>query len=590
MLLLLAIFTPRISYCLNLLLIIKMVQEKQIVECVPNISEGRNKEVIKQVTDEIERVKGVKLLDVDPGEATNRTVITFVGTPDVVMEAAFRCVQKAAQLIDMRQHHGAHPRMGATDVCPLIPVSGITLEECAELARKLAERIANELKVPCYCYEAAARTPERKNLAICRKGEYEGLQERMTVEKEAPDFGARPWDEGVARSGCTAVGARDFLIATNFNLNTTSTRRANAIAFDVREKGRPQREGGSPVGKPMKDANGKTIMIPGTLKGTKAIGWYIDEYEIAQVSMNITDINVTPLHVAFDEVSRCAQNRGVRVTGTEIVGLIPKRTLIDAGKYFLKKQQRSTGIPENDIIKIAIKSMGLDDLKEFNPREKVIEFLLEDAQKSEKLIDLTVKGFADETSRESPAPGGGTISAYMGALGAALGTMVANLSSHKAGWDARWEEFSNWADKGQMVQAELMMLVDEDTEAFNRIMEAFGLPKGTDEEKAARSAAIQAATLFATEVPLHTMKASYKVFEICKAMAEEGNPNSVSDAGVGVLAARAAVLGAGLNVKINAAGLKDRTTADKLVGEANELIKKANEQEAEIMKIVEEKL
>lgn len=567
-----------------------MVQEKQIVECVPNISEGRNKEVIKQVTDEIERVKGVKLLDVDPGEATNRTVITFVGTPDVVMEAAFRCVQKAAQLIDMRQHHGAHPRMGATDVCPLIPVSGITLEECAELARKLAERIATELKVPCYCYEAAARTPERKNLAICRKGEYEGLQERMTVEKEAPDFGARPWDEGVARSGCTAVGARDFLIATNFNLNTTSTRRANAIAFDVREKGRPQREGGSPVGKPMKDANGKTIMIPGTLKGTKAIGWYIDEYEIAQVSMNITDINVTPLHVAFDEVSRCAQNRGVRVTGTEIVGLIPKRTLIDAGKYFLKKQQRSTGIPENDIIKIAIKSMGLDDLKEFNPREKVIEFLLEDAQKSEKLIDLTVKGFADETSRESPAPGGGTISAYIGALGAALGTMVANLSSHKAGWDARWEEFSNWADKGQMVQAELMMLVDEDTEAFNRIMEAFGLPKGTDEEKAARSAAIQAATLFATEVPLHTMKASYKVFEICKAMAEEGNPNSVSDAGVGVLAARAAVLGAGLNVKINAAGLKDRATADKLVGEANELIKKANEQEAEIMKIVEEKL
>ena len=567
-----------------------MVQEKQIVECVPNISEGRNKEVIKQVTDEIERVKGVKLLDVDPGEATNRTVITFVGTPDVVMEAAFRCVQKAAQLIDMRQHHGAHPRMGATDVCPLIPVSGITLEECAELARKLAERIATELKVPCYCYEAAARTPERKNLAICRKGEYEGLQERMTVEKEAPDFGARPWDEGVARSGCTAVGARDFLIATNFNLNTTSTRRANAIAFDVREKGRPQREGGSPVGKPMKDANGKTIMIPGTLKGTKAIGWYIDEYEIAQVSMNITDINVTPLHVAFDEVSRCAQNRGVRVTGTEIVGLIPKRTLIDAGKYFLKKQQRSTGIPENDIIKIAIKSMGLDDLKEFNPREKVIEFLLEDAEKSEKLIDLTVKGFADETSRESPAPGGGTISAYMGALGAALGTMVANLSSHKAGWDARWEEFSNWADKGQMVQAELMMLVDEDTEAFNRIMEAFGLPKGTDEEKAARSAAIQAATLFATEVPLHTMKASYKVFEICKVMAEEGNPNSVSDAGVGVLAARAAVLGAGLNVKINAAGLKDRTTADKLVVEANELIKKANEQEAEIMKIVEEKL
>ena len=567
-----------------------MVQEKQIIECVPNISEGRNKAIIKQVTDEIERVKGVKLLDVDPGEATNRTVITFVGAPDAVLEAAFQCVKKAAQLIDMRHHHGAHPRMGATDVCPLIPVSGITLEECAVLARKLAERIANELQIPCYCYEAAARTPERRNLAICRKGEYEGLAERMTVEVEAPDFGARPWDEGVARTGCTAVGARDFLIATNFNLNTTSTRRANAIAFDVREKGRPKREGGSPVGKPMKDENGKTIMIPGTLKGTKAIGWFIDEYGIAQVSMNITNINVTPLHVAFDEVCRCAQNRGIRVTGTEIVGLIPKRTLIDAGKYFLRKQNRSTGIPEEDILQIAIKSMGLDDLKEFNPREKVIEYLLEDENKSKKLIDLTVKGFADETSRESPAPGGGTISAYMGALGAALGTMVANLSSHKAGWDARWEEFSNWADKGQKIQAELMTLVDEDTEAFNRIMEAFGLPKKTEEEKAARSAAIQAATLFATQVPLHTMQASFKVFELCKAMAEEGNPNSVSDAGVGVLAARAAVLGAGLNVKINASGLKDRETADKLVGEANELIKKANELEAEIMKIVEEKL
>ena len=567
-----------------------MVQEKQIIECVPNISEGRNKAIIKQVTDEIERVKGVKLLDVDPGEATNRTVITFVGAPDAVLEAAFQCVKKAAQLIDMRHHHGAHPRMGATDVCPLIPVSGITLEECAVLARKLAERIANELQIPCYCYEAAARTPERRNLAICRKGEYEGLAERMTVEAEAPDFGARPWDEGVARTGCTAVGARDFLIATNFNLNTTSTRRANAIAFDVREKGRPKREGGSPVGKPMKDENGRTIMIPGTLKGTKAIGWFIDEYGIAQVSMNITNINVTPLHVAFDEVCRCAQNRGIRVTGTEIVGLIPKRTLIDAGKYFLRKQNRSTGIPEEDILQIAIKSMGLDDLKEFNPREKVIEYLLEDENKSKKLIDLTVKGFADETSRESPAPGGGTISAYMGALGAALGTMVANLSSHKAGWDARWEEFSNWADKGQKIQAELMTLVDEDTEAFNRIMEAFGLPKKTEEEKAARSAAIQAATLFATQVPLHTMQASFKVFELCKAMAEEGNPNSVSDAGVGVLAARAAVLGAGLNVKINASGLKDRETADKLVGETNELIKKANELEAEIMKIVEEKL
>ena len=567
-----------------------MVQEKQIIECVPNFSEGRNKEVIKQITDEVERVKGVKLLDVDPGEATNRTVVTFVGEPQVVVEAAFRCVKKAAQLIDMRQHHGAHPRMGATDVCPIIPVAGITLEECARLARQLAERIATELNVPCYCYEAAAATSERKNLAICRKGEYEGLPERMTSPADAPDYGARAWDEQLARTGCTAVGARDFLIATNFNLNTTSTRRANAIAFDVREKGRPQREGGSPVGKPMKDADGKTIMIPGTLKSTKAIGWFIDEYGIAQVSMNITDINVTPLHVAFDEVCRCAQNRGIRVTGTEIVGLIPKRTLIEAGRYFLKKQNRSTGIPEEDILKIAIKSMGLDDLKPFNPREKVIEYLLEDAHKSKKLIDFTVKGFADETSRESPAPGGGTISAYMGALGAALGTMVANLSSHKAGWDDRWEEFSTWAERGQAIQAELMTLVDEDTEAFNRIMAAFGLPKGTDEEKAARTVAIQEATLFATEVPLHTMQASIKVFELCRAMAEEGNPNSVSDAGVGVLAARAAVLGAGLNVKINAGGLKDRAAADRLVGQANALIAQANTAEAEIMKIVEAKL
>ena len=394
----------------------------------------------------------------------------------------------------------------------------------------------------------------------------------------------------MARTGCTAVGARDFLIATNFNLNTTSTRRANAIAFDVREKGRPKREGGSPVGKPMKDENGKVIMLPGTLKATKAIGWYIDEYGIAQVSMNITDINVTPLHIAFDEVCRCAQNRGIRVTGTEIVGLIPKRTLIEAGTYFLRKQNRSTGIPEEDIVKIAVKSMGLDDLKPFNPREKVIEYLLEDADRAPRLVDLTVKEFADETSRESPAPGGGTISAYMGALGAALGTMVANLSSHKAGWDARWEEFSNWAEKGQAVQQELMLLVDEDTEAFNRIMAAFGLSKETEEEKAARSAAIQKATLFATEVPLHTMQASFKVFGLCRAMAEEGNPNSVSDAGVGVLAARTAVLGAGLNVKINASGLKDKATAERLIAEADTLIAKAKEAETEIMKIVEAKL
>ena len=568
-----------------------MSNKRQIVECVPNFSEGRNMDIINQITDVIRRASGVKLLDVDPGEATNRTVVTFVGDPASVVETAFQAVKKAGQLIDMRQHHGAHPRMGATDVCPLIPVAGITLEECAALARKLAERIATEAGIPCYCYEAAAFTPERRNLAICREGEYEALAEKLSTPGKQPDFGARPLDEQAARTGCTAVGARDFLIATNFNLNTTSTRRANAIAFDVREKGRPVREGNPITGTPKKDENGKTIMQPGTLKGTKAIGWYIDEYKIAQVSMNITDINQTPLHVAFDEVCRCAQNRGVRVTGTEIVGLIPKRTLIDAGKYFLEKQHRSTGIPESDIIDIAIHSMGLDDLKPFDPQEKVIEFMLDaDENAGKKLVDLTVKRFAEETSRESPAPGGGTIAATMGALGAALGGMVANLSSHKPGWDDRWHEFSVWADKGQELMTELLHLVDEDTEAFNRIMAAFGMPKKTDEDKAARSAAIQAATLYAAQVPLRTMKESFQVFDLCRAMAETGNPNSVSDAGVGALAARAAVLGAGMNVKINAGSLKDRAVADQLIAEANDLIARANVQEAEITKIVESKL
>ncbi len=567
-----------------------MKKEKQIVECVPNFSEGRNPEVIKQITDIIERSKGIKLLDVDPGEATNRTVVTFVGSPEDVIEAAYLAVEKASQIIDMRLHHGAHPRMGATDVLPLIPVSNITLDECADLARRLAQRIADNLGVPTYCYEAAARTPERRNLAVCRKGEYEALPEKVNTPGKEPDFGARPYDEKLARTGCTAVGARNFLIATNFNLNSTSTRRANAIAFDVREKGRPLREGDALTGKIKTDEQGQPVMQPGTLKGTKAIGWYIDEYKIAQVSMNITDINATPLHVAFDEVCRCAQNRGVRITGTEIVGLIPKRTLIEAGKYFLEKQQRSTGIPETDIIDIAIRSMGLSDLKPFNPREKVIEFLLEDIDKQSRLIDLTVKHFAEETSRESPAPGGGTIAAYMGALAAALGTMVANLSSHKRGWDTQWEKFSRWADRGQEQIAELLELVDEDTEAFNRIMSAFALPKQTAEDKAARSKAIQEATLYATQVPLHTMQAAYRTFDICRAMAEEGNPNSVSDAGVGALAARAAVLGAGLNVKINAGGLKDRETADRLIAEANQLIAKANEAEKEIMNIVESKL
>lgn len=568
-----------------------MAKIKQLIECVPNFSEGRDMGIIQQITDEIRNSAGVRLLDVDPGEATNRTVVTFVGEPDAVMEAAFRAVRKASQLIDMRQHHGAHPRSGATDVLPLVPVAGITLEECAELARKLAKRLADELEIPCYCYEAAALKPERKNLAVVRRGEYEAIPERINDPAEAPDFGARPFDEGVARTGCTNVGARDFLIAVNYNLNTTSTRRANAIAFDVREKGRPAREGNPITGKIKLDENGKKIMIPGTLKGTKGIGWYIEEYGIAQVSMNITNINVTPLHVAFDEVCRCAQNRGVRVTGTEIVGLVPERTLLEAGRYFLEKQQRSTGIPKEDIIKIAIKSLGLSDLKPFNPREKVIEYLLEDENSDDKaLVKMTVKGFAEETSRESPAPGGGSVAAYMGALGAALGTMVANLSSHKPGWDDRWEEFSRWADKGQALSDELLVLVDEDTRAFNKIMEAFGLPKKTDEDKRLRSEAIQAATLFATQVPLQTMQAAFGAFELCQAMAEQGNPNSVSDAGVGALAARAAVLGAGLNVKINAASLKDRKTADKMIAEAEQLIAEAQKKEAEIIGIVERKI
>lgn len=568
-----------------------MAKIKQLIECVPNFSEGRDMGIIQQITDEIRNSAGVRLLDVDPGGATNRTVVTFVGEPDAVMEAAFRAVRKASQLIDMRQHHGAHPRSGATDVLPLVPVAGITLEECAELARKLAKRLADELEIPCYCYEAAALKPERKNLAVVRRGEYEAIPERINDPAEAPDFGARPFDEGVARTGCTNVGARDFLIAVNYNLNTTSTRRANAIAFDVREKGRPAREGNPITGKVKLDENGKKIMIPGTLKGTKGIGWYIEEYGIAQVSMNITNINVTPLHVAFDEVCRCAQNRGVRVTGTEIVGLVPERTLLEAGRYFLEKQQRSTGIPKEDIIKIAIKSLGLSDLKPFNPREKVIEYLLEDENGDDKaLVKMTVKGFAEETSRESPAPGGGSVAAYMGALGAALGTMVANLSSHKPGWDDRWEEFSRWADKGQALSDELLVLVDEDTRAFNKIMEAFGLPKKTDEDKRLRSEAIQAATLFATQVPLQTMQAAFGAFELCQAMAEQGNPNSVSDAGVGALAARAAVLGAGLNVKINAASLKDRETADKMIAEAEQLIAEAQKKEAEIIGIVERKI
>ncbi|MBE6218794.1 MAG: glutamate formimidoyltransferase [Rikenellaceae bacterium] len=566
--------------------------QKRIIECVPNFSEGRNLETIKQITDVIDAAKGVKLLDVDPGEATNRTVVTFVGEPEAVCDAAVAAIKRATELIDMRGHKGAHPRMGACDVCPLIPVSGITLEECAELARALAKRISEEVNVPTYCYEAAAFTPERRNLAVCRAGEYEALPEKMMDEKRKPDFGARPYDEGVAKTGATAVGARDFLVAVNYNLNTTSTRRANAIAFDVREKGRPMREGNPITGKIMKDENGNTIMKPGTLKACKAIGWFIEEYGIAQVSMNMTNLSVTPLHAAFDEVCRAADARGVRVTGAEIVGLVPKSALVDAGRHFLRKQNRSTGLPERELVRIAIESMGLSNLKEFKPEEKVVEYILEaEEQKGvKKLVDMTCTGFAEETASESPAPGGGSISAYMGALAAALGTMVANLSSHKAGWDDRWEFFSNWAENGMGVMNELLYLVDEDTAAFNKIMDVFGMPKGTDEEKAARAEAMEAATLYATQVPLRTMKAAFKAFEVVRAMAEEGNPNSVTDAGVGALAARSAVMGACLNVKINAAGLKDRATADVLVKEAEEIQAEAQKVEAEILAIVESKI
>lgn len=566
----------------------------KIIECVPNYSEGRNKEVIdlivKAIADTtVNTERGeerVRVLDVDPGEATNRTVVTFVGSPEAVMEAAFQGEKKAAELIDMRQHHGAHPRSGATDVLPLIPVAGTTLDECAGWARTLAKRIYDELGIPCYCYEAAAYTPERRNLAVCRAGEYEALPEKVIDQKRKPDFGPGEYNETVAKAGATNVGARDFLIAVNFNLNTTSTRRAMAVAFDVREKGRPAREGGSLTGKILKDAEGQTIWIPGTLKGCKAIGWYIEEYGIAQVSMNITDINTTPLHVAFEEVCRAAAARGLRVTGTEIVGLVPKRVLLETGRYYLEKQQRSLGISEDEIIKIAAKSLGLSDLKPFNPREKVIEFLMEDEAvmaEKERLIRMTLKGFARETASESAAPGGGSVSAYMGALAAALGAMVANLSAHKRGWDDRWKEFSDQAVKGQDIMERLLKLVDEDTTAFAKIMNVFSMPKGTEEEKAARAEAMEKATLYATQVPLRTMQTALEAMPLALEMARKGNPASASDAGVGAIAALAAVKGAQLNVRINAAGLKDRAMADSLTAEAEKIAKEAAEKEAEIL-------
>ncbi|HDP54980.1 MAG TPA: glutamate formimidoyltransferase, partial [Bacteroidetes bacterium] len=554
------------------------METKQLIECVPNFSEGRDLNIIKQITNEIETVEGVRLIDVDPGAATNRTVVTMVGTPNEVCEAAFRAVKKAAELIDMSKHKGAHPRFGATDVCPLVPVSNITMEETVEYAHKLAKRIGEELGIGVYCYEFAAREEKRRNLASCRSGEYEGLPKKLEDPNWKPDFGPSAFN---AKAGVTAVGARNFLVAYNINLNTTSTRRANAVAFDIREKGRPQRVGNPVTGKKALDEKGNEIWIPGSLKACKAIGWFIDEYGIAQISINLTDISITPMHIAFEEASKKAQERGLRVTGSELVGVVPLKAMLDAGKYFLHKQNRSTGISDSEIIKIAVKSMGLDELYPFEPKKKIIEYILEDDSKK-KLVDLTLKGFAEETASESPAPGGGSISAAMGAMGVALGTMVANLSAHKAGWDERWQEYSDWAEKGKVYMDELIRLIDEDTNAFNKIMDAFGLPKGTDDEKAARKQAIQNATVYAIEIPFKVMELSFKSMEVMKAMASNGNPNSVSDAGVGALAARSAVIGAYLNVKINAQGLDDKQKVDTFLRQGSEIVDKAELLEKEI--------
>ena len=558
----------------------------QLIECVPNFSEGLDLSVIKQITNEIESVEGVRLLNVDPGKATNRTVVTFVGNPSSVVDAAFLAIKKAGELIDMSKHKGEHPRMGATDVCPLIPIANISMEETAKWAQKLGERVGKELQIPVYLYESAQHNKERSNLSVIRAGEYEGFFKKIKLPEWKPDFGPTEFD---AKRGATVIGARDFLVAYNVNLNTTSTRRANSVAFDVREAGRVKREGDPINGKIVTDEHGNPISIPGSLKSVKAIGWFIEEYGIAQISMNLTNINITPLHMAFDEVCKKATERGIRVTGSELVGLVPLKSLTDAGKYFLKKQQRSTGVSEKELIKIAIKTMGLDELAPFKPEERIIEYLLKDKADS-KLIGMTLTDFADETASESPAPGGGSISAYVGSLGISLATMVANLSSHKKGWDARWEEFSDWAEKGQHIKDELVKLVDLDTAAFNKIMTAFSLPKTTDEEKTIRKQAIQDATRFAIEVPFKVMELSYESLSIIKAMAEIGNPNSVSDAGVGALCARSAVMGAFMNVRINASGYDDKTFVSEMVIKGKELENKTIALETEILKIVNEKI
>lgn len=559
---------------------------QRLIECVPNFSEGRDPAVIKQITDAIESVDGITLLGVDPGKATNRTVVTFVGAPKDVIEAAVRGGKKSAELIDMSKHTGEHPRFGAMDVCPLVPVSGVTMEETVEYARELGRRLGEDAGLTIFLYENAATSENRRNLANVRSGEYEGLKDKLVRPDWQPDFGPSSFN---ARSGATAVGARDFLIAYNVNLNTTSSRRANAIAFDVREKGRIKREGDPISGKVVRDSDGNEEWIPGTLKAVKAIGWYIEEYGIAQISMNLTNIGVTPVHVAFDEVVAKAAERGIRVTGSELVGLIPLRAILDAGKYFLRKQERSTGISDKEIIKIAVKSLGLDDLSPFKPVEKIIEYAIA-GKANNRLVDFSVEGFTEETASESAAPGGGSVSAAVGAFGAALGTMVANLSAHKRGWDDRWEEFSDWAERGKSCQTELLRLVDEDTAAFNRVMDAFGLPQSSEKEKEARKQAIQVATRGAIDVPFRVMQVALESMDVVKSMAEIGNPNSVSDAGVGALCARAAVRGAYLNVQINVGDLEDKAFSEDVLSRGKEMLDQAETKEREILAIVEEKM
>ena len=563
--------------------------EKRLIECVPNISEGRDKDKIQRIARVVETIEGVKLLDIDPGKATNRTVITFVGEPEKVIEAAFLLIKEASELIDMKKHSGEHPRFGATDVCPLVPISGISLEETVTYAHQLGERVGKELGIPGYFYEKAARTEKRINLANCRSGEYEGLKDKLANPIWKPDFGPAEFNSNVAKTGAIAISARDFLIAYNVNLNTTSTRRANAIAFDIREAGRIKREGNPSTGKKVLDEHGEPVRIPGKLKAVKGIGWYIEEYGIAQISYNLTNISITSMHEAFDATCKAADARGLRVTGSELIGLIPLKAMLDAADYYLIKQERSLGIAESEKIKIAVKSLGLDDLKPFNPEEKIIEYLLKDRQKV-KLIDLTAAGLAEETASESMAPGGGSIAAYVGALGVSLGTMVANLSAHKPGWDDQWETFSSWAVKGQAYKNKLLYLVDEDTNSFNGIIEAFRLPKGTAEEKTIRMEAVENATKYATEIPFQVMKTAYDSIEVMEAMIKDGLPNSLSDAGVGVLCARTAVIGAYFNVRINAKDIKDKSFVDKILSEAAVIYKKTLELESSVMDMIDSRM